>query len=95
MCLVRVILANDKVIGRNDWRVQSSALMVLQMAAEVFMVSYFKDAGLCVIHIKHVSVMPKDTHLALHIRREKVVGHNIESTFQLSGARATDEDQTK
>ena len=66
--------------------------MVLQTAAEAFLVGHFEDAGLCAIHAKRVTVMPKDMHLALHIRRDKVVGHNIESTSQLSGAKGTETD---
>ena len=65
MRLVQEILANDEQIGQNDWHIQSSALMVLQTVAEAFMVSHFEDAALCVIHAKCVTVMPKDTYLAL------------------------------
>ena len=87
MRLVREILCNGEIIGRNDWRIQSSALVVLQTVAEAFLIGHFKDARLCTIHAKWVNVMPKDTHLALQICRDKVVGHNIESIAQLSGAK--------
>ena len=93
MRLVWEILSNDEQIGRNDWHIQSSALMVLQTAAEAFMVSHFEDASLCAIHTKHVTVMPKDTYLALQIRRDKVIGCNIESTSQLSGAKNCPDDK--
>ena len=92
MQLVWEILCNDAVIGRNDWRIQSSALVVLQTAAKAFLVSHFKDSGLCAIHTKRVTVMPKDTHLTLRICRDKVMGHNIESMSQLSGAKAMDKE---
>ena len=85
--LVREILTDETLTGRNDWRIQSSAITILQTAAEAYLVSYFEDAGLCAIHAKHVTVMPKDTHLALRIRRDKVMGRNIESSSQLSGAK--------
>ena len=88
--LVREILCNDEVIGRNDWWIQSSALVVLQMAAEAFLMGHFEDARVCAIHAKRVKVIPKDTHLALRICRDKVVGHNIKSTSQLSGAKGMD-----
>ena len=85
--LVREILTNEALTGRNDWRIQSSAITILQTAAEAYLVSYFEDAGLCAIHAKRVTVMPKDTHLALRIRRDKVVGRDIESSSQLSRAK--------
>ena len=85
--LVREILNNAEVTGRTDLRIQSSAIVILQTVAEAYLVSHFEDAGLCAIHAKRVTVMPKDTHLALRIRRDKVVGHDIESSSQLSGAK--------
>ena len=85
--IVREILANDLVTGRKDLRIQSTALVILQTAAEAYLVSHFEDSGLCAIHTKRITVMPKDTHLAMRIRRDKVVGRNIESSSQLSGAR--------
>ena len=85
--LVREILNNADVTGRTDLRIQSSAIVILQTATEAYLVSHFEDAGLCAIHTKRVTVMPKDTHLALCIWRDKVVGHDIESSSQLSGAK--------
>ena len=85
--LVREILNNAGVTSRTDLRIQSSAIVILQTAAEVYLVSHFEDTGLCAIHAKCVTVMPKDTHLALRIRRDKVVGYDIESSSQLSMAK--------
>ena len=87
MRLVREILCNDRIVGRNDWRIQSSALVVLQTVVEAFLIDHFEDARLCAIHAKRVTVMPKDTHLALRVCRDKVVGHNIESIAQLNRAK--------
>ena len=95
MRLVHKILANDEVIGCNDWQIQSSALMVLQTATEAFLMSHFEDAGLYAIYAKRVTVMLKDMHLALRIRRDKVMGHNIESTAQLSGVKSSERDNKK
>ena len=81
------MLTNEALTGCNDWRIQSSAITILQTAAEAYLVSYFEDAGLCAIHAKRVTVMPKDTHLALCIQCDKVVGCDIESSSQLSGAK--------
>ena len=85
--LVREILNNTDVTGQTDLRIQSSAIVILQTTAEAYLVSHFEDAGLCTIHAKCVTVMLKDTHLALRIRCDKVVGHDIESSSQLSGAK--------
>ena len=63
--LVREILMDVVLTGRDDWRIQSSAITILQTAVEAYLVSYFEDAGLCAIHARRVTVMPKDTHLAL------------------------------
>ena len=46
MRLVREILSDDEQICRNDWCIQSSALMVLQTAAKAFLVSHFEDVSL-------------------------------------------------
>ena len=85
--LVWEILDDVRITGRNDLRIQSTALVILQMAAETYLVSHFEDSGLCAIHTKRVSVMPKDTHLALRIHHDKVVRRDIESSSQLSGAK--------
>ena len=41
--------------------------MALQEAAEAFLVGLFEDTNLCVIHTKHVSIVPKDIQLAHRI----------------------------
>ena len=40
----------------------------LQEACEACLVGLFEDTNLCVIHLKHVTIMPKDIQLACHIR---------------------------
>ena len=49
---------------KTNLRFQSSAIIVLQEAAESFLVSLFEDANLCAIHIKCLTIMPKDIQLA-------------------------------
>ena len=66
--LVHEILTDNNITSQSDWRIQSSAITILQTVVEVYLVSYFKDAGLCAIHAKRVTVMPKDTHLTLRIQ---------------------------
>lgn len=52
-------------------RFQSSAIDVLQEAAEVFLVELFQDANLFAIHAKRVTVMREDFLLAKRIRGDK------------------------
>ena len=85
--LVWEILDDARITARNDLRIQLTALVILQMAAEAYLISHFEDSGLCAIHAKCVTVMPKDTHLALRICHDKVVGRDIESSSQLSGVK--------
>ena len=65
--LVREIMQDFK----TDLRIQSTALLALQEAAEAYLVSLFEDSNLCAIHAKRVTIMPKDIQLARRIRGEK------------------------
>jgi histone H3 len=65
--LVREIL-QDKMV---DFRLQSTALLALQEAAEAYLVGLFEDANLCAIHAKRVTLMSKDMALAMRIRGER------------------------
>jgi histone H3 len=56
---------------RSYVRFQSSAMAVLQEAAETYLVGLFEDTNLCVIHAKRVTIMPKDIQLARRIGGEK------------------------
>ena len=47
---------------------QSTAIAALQEAAENFIVGLFEDVNLLAIHARCVTIMPRDIHLALHIR---------------------------
>ena len=85
--LVREILDDAGITGRNDLRIQSTALVILQTAPEAYLISHFEDSGLCAIHTKCVTVMPKDIHLALRIHHDKLVRRDIESSSQLSGVK--------
>ncbi|CAM0958283.1 unnamed protein product [Alopecurus aequalis] len=59
--LVREIAQDFK----TDLRFQSHAVLALQEAAEAYLV------GLCAIHAKRVTIMPKDIQLARRIRGER------------------------
>ena len=56
---------------RADLRFQSQAILALQEATEVYMVSLFENTNLCTIHAKRVTIMPKDIQLARRIRGER------------------------
>ena len=49
-------------------RFQSTAIAALQEAAENFIVGLFEDINLLAVHVKRVTVMPRDIRLALRIR---------------------------
>jgi histone H3 len=65
--LVRKIACDIK----SDLRMQSMALLVLQEAAEAYLVGLFNDTNECALHAKRVTITPKDMQLARHIRGEK------------------------
>jgi histone H3 len=52
-------------------RLQSTAVMALQEAAEAYLVGLFEDTNLCAIHAKRVTIQPKDMLLARRIRGER------------------------
>lgn len=56
---------------RTNLRFQSTAILALHEAAEAYLVGLFEDSGLCAMHAKRVTVMPKDIQLARRIRGEK------------------------
>ena len=53
---------------REGLRFQSAAVLVLQEAGEAFLVGLLEQANLCMIHVKRVTIMPKDIQLARRIR---------------------------
>ena len=55
---------------KTDFRFQREAIAALQEAGEAYLVGLFKDTNLCAIHVKRVTIMPKDIQLARHIRGE-------------------------
>ncbi|XP_065562592.1 uncharacterized protein LOC136028692 [Artemia franciscana] len=56
---------------KTDLRFQSSAVMALQEASEVYLAGLFEDTNLCAIHAKRLTIMPKDVQLAPRIRGER------------------------
>ncbi|KAG5840122.1 hypothetical protein ANANG_G00214220 [Anguilla anguilla] len=64
--LVREIAQDFK----PDLRFQSSAVMALQEASEVYLGGLLEDTNLCATHGKRVTIMLKDIQLARRIRGE-------------------------
>ena len=56
--------------GKYDLHIHVCVVMALQEAAEYYLTNLLEDANLCAIHMKHVTIMPKDIQLAHHIHRE-------------------------
>ena len=56
---------------KTGLRFQSAALLCLQEATEVYLVSLLEDSNLCAIHTRRVTIMPKDIQLARRIRGER------------------------
>lgn len=56
---------------KSRLRLQTSALMALQTAAEDYTVALFEDANLCAIHARRVTVFPRDIQLARRLRGER------------------------
>ena len=53
---------------REGLKLQSSVVLALQEAGEAFLVGLLKQANICAIHVKWVTIMPKDKQLACRIR---------------------------
>jgi histone H3 len=64
--LVREIVHN--MSRKSDLRMQSTALLALQEAAEYFMVDIFSDTNLCAQHGKRVTIKVKDLVLVCCIQ---------------------------
>ena len=62
-CLVWEIAADFKC----DLCFQVATVAVLQEAAEAYLMGLFEDVNLVAIHMKQVTIMPKDIQLACHI----------------------------
>ena len=58
--LVREILQGYGV----GYRVTPAMMMSLQEAAEAYLVQLLEDSNLCAIHVKRITIQPKDMQLA-------------------------------
>ena len=57
-------------VGRFDMHFQVCAIWPLQEAAEAYLVSLLEDTNLCAIHMKCITIVPKDIQLAWCIHGE-------------------------
>ena len=55
----------------SDLRFQSTAVLALQEASELYLLGLFEDTNLCAIHARRQTIMPKDMQLARRIRGER------------------------
>ena len=67
-CLVCKILQGYGV----GYRVTLAMMLALQDAAEAYLVQLLEDSNLCAIHVKCVTIQPKDMQLARQICRERL-----------------------
>ena len=58
-------------------RFQSTAITILQEAAENFIVGLLEDVNLLAVHAKRVTIMPRDIRLALRIRGTIIIGESL------------------
>jgi histone H3 len=49
---------------KSDCHFQSMAVLALQEASEAYLIGLFEDTNLCAIHVKRITIMPKDMMLA-------------------------------
>ena len=54
--------------NRADLCFQSTAIMALQESGETFLMGLLEQSNLCMIHVKSVTIMPKDVQLVRQIR---------------------------
>eukprot|EP00978_Attheya_sp_CCMP212_P025076 scaffold79989_cov55-Attheya_sp.AAC.2 len=55
---------------RGNLRIQASAVLALQDAAEMFVVHMFEYSNLCAIHGKRITLETKDIQLVKNIRED-------------------------
>ena len=71
----------NKCSQRSDgpFRWQGSAILATQTVAEDYLTVQLKDANVCALHSKRVTVMPKDIQLVRRIKGEEAVITNRNS----------------
>jgi histone H3 len=52
---------------------QSTALLALQEAAEMYLVRYFEECNTCALHRKRVTIFPRDMFLVGRLQGQEVI----------------------
>ena len=68
--IIREICHHD--LDKPDVRFQASAVGTIQEGTEAYLIGLLEDTQLKAIHGRHVTIMPKDIHIAHRIRGEKL-----------------------
>jgi histone H3 len=58
-------------------RMQSTALLALQEAAEMYLVRYFEDCNTCALHAKRVTIFPREMFLVGRLQGQEGVNTRI------------------
>ena len=69
--LIRELLSEVRPNSVDPFRIQATAVHVLQWVAEAYMVGLLEDTNLCALHARRCTIMPKDIQLARRIRGER------------------------
>ncbi len=56
---------------------QSTALLAIQEAAEMYLVRYFEDCNTCALHVKSVTIFPRDMFLVGRLQGQEVIRARI------------------
>ena len=68
--LIRELLSEARPNSVDPFRIQATAVHVLQWVAEAYVVRLLEDTNLCALHARRCTIMPKDIQLAHRIRGE-------------------------
>lgn len=79
-------LVRELCMKMGPFRFEVQALLALQEAAEMFLVGLFEDAGLCALHGRRVTIMPRDLMLSRRIRSGDAPSDSRPSSDAPSGA---------
>jgi len=68
LSFLRVVKEIGNRINGESVKFASHAISALQDSTEYFIVKLFEDCHLCAIHVRRITIMLKDIHLARRIR---------------------------
>jgi histone H3 len=68
----RVVREIAQDVNSDGLRFQAAAIMALQEGTEVFITELMESGYLMALHAKRVTLFPKDTQVASHIRKDEI-----------------------